>query len=256
MIGGRLSSVSFAALLALAGPLAISQASASLVIERFQGDATFDARCGGTACIQAEAVARAGGYSTGSTLEEALTPGPRATALGVPNARTDEGLAAGAGEAPLAWLEATPFLLTYDAADKLLTYSVFGSVFGFGTPDAILATVVDLSEATSIFLRTQAPFQTTRAALHELTFNGESLGASLSATSASQAAFLAFAGFDPNADWVLEGVVQVQVDLPGSLDGVRFMMTNATVVPLPGAVVLLLSGIVGLGYMRHRRQRA
>ena len=253
MISRQVVSVCLAGLLGLAGSVAVSVANASLVIERFQGDASFDARCDGTACIRAEAVAQAGGWSIGTSLEDMLVPGPRALALGVPKARTEEGLAGGAGEAPFAWLESIPFRLAYDASERSLTYAVFGSRFGFGQQDVVLTAGVDLSDATSIFLRTQAPFETTRAALHELTFNGEPLGASLSATSPSQAAFLAFAGFDPTADWMLAGTVQVQTDGVGPLDGVRFLMTDATVVPLPGAVGLLLSGIAGLGYMRHRQ---
>ncbi|MEO1090828.1 MAG: VPLPA-CTERM sorting domain-containing protein [Pseudomonadota bacterium] len=211
-------------------------ASAAVIVETGIDDTVFTTRCGGTACEKAVAEGRAGNQAANGDFE---------AALGVPNTLTTANINAGGGSAQFTgWNAGAAWTLSYTAASNELVFDVTGL-------PALTTTSADIADAPSIFVRVRGRDDTQSASLSGLTFNGQTLGdGTLSST--GSAAYLAFAGFEPTADWVLAGVAQL-VGGRGSAPAFQVKLTDAQVVPVPAALPLLASGILGLAWLRRRR---
>jgi hypothetical protein len=210
--------------------LTAASAEAAFTIERFTGDDDFTSRSGTEYAV---AEGRAGNQASNGDWE---------IGIGAPNTQPPD------QQAQFDWngdFDFDPFTLSYTATSNQLTFDV---------RDTSVSTSVDLSTGTNVFIRARGGATADEPGeLSDLVFNSHDLGDLKPGV--DEVRYLAFAGPDLATDWSLTGNVWMP-NGDGSSPAFQIKLTDASVVPLPAAAWLMISGLAGVGYTAYRGRKA
>ena len=236
LLGATAAAILLAAILLAAIVLAATSAEAAVTLtETFEGDTTFTSRSGSEY-----------GVAEGRNGNDGGPSGDWEVGIGVPDTQTSP-----FPNANFNWQAAGPA-----GTDWELSYNDSNDEFSFSLTDGPSLTVLDVTSfgpATSLWIRADGR-NGTSVSLTELELEGHALP---DLETNGEVSYLGVSYADLDKNWTLTGNTVMTGFNAGSQPSFSIKVSDTSVVPLPAAAWLMLSGLAGVGYTAYRgRKRA
>lgn len=208
--------------------LTATSAEAAFLTETFEGDSTFTSRAGNEYGV-AEGRSELRNWTVGIGVPTTVPP--------------DE-------QAVYNWQEAgaggTDWELGYDAATDEFSFSLAGG------PELKVTDVTSFGPATSLWIRADGR-DGSSVSLTDLALEGHALPDLVTDGGVS---YLGVSYGDLASNWTLTGNTVMDGFIRGSTPSFQIKVSDTSVVPLPAAAWLMISGLAGIGYTAYRGRKA